>query len=138
MSFWVPHISCHSLTSLYINYMTNGFVPVVRKRILYIMLLVRTPSLRESTLVKSLVYFSSLHPRFTSLFQLIPLYIFQAHILASQVHFIRVSCLFFDPTSSLLESITVESNQTGPNQRQIRIYPLENSCWSNNKHIIVQ
>ena len=29
--FWVPSIACPNLTSLYINYMTNGFVSVVKK-----------------------------------------------------------------------------------------------------------
>ena len=66
--FWVPSISCLQLTLLYINYMTKKFIPVVRKSILGIMLPVRTSSLCESILVESLVYFSSLHPRFANLF----------------------------------------------------------------------
>ena len=81
----------------------NGFVPVVRKRILDIMLPVRTSLLRKSFLVESLVYFSSLRPRFASLFQLSLLYIFRAYILALRVYFSRVSCLFFEPISSLRE-----------------------------------
>ena len=75
-----------------INYTTNRFVPVVKKRILDIMLSVRrinqssllyiqlkrcftclffdpTSSLSNYILVKSLVYFSILHLRFLSLFQ---------------------------------------------------------------------
>ena len=83
MYFWVPSITCPKLKSLYINYMTNGFVPVVQKKILDIMLPVRTSSLRDSILVDSLVYFSS--------------------------YFCQVSCLFFEPTSSLCESILVKS-----------------------------
>ena len=113
MYFWVPSIACTNLTSLYINYTTNGFVPVVQKMILDVMLPVRTSLLCESFLVESLVYLSSLHPRFvslfqsgllyifssrhpclTSLFQSSLLYIFQAYILASRVYFNRVSCLF--------------------------------------------
>ena len=67
-----------------------------------------TPLLQESTLAESLVYFSSLHPRFASLFYLSPLSIFQAYILASQLYFSQVSCLFFRPISSLLNSILVD------------------------------
>ena len=51
MYFWVPIIACPKLTSLYINYTTNEFVPVVRKRILDILLSVTTSSLREYFLV---------------------------------------------------------------------------------------
>ena len=108
MYFWVPRIACTKLTLLYINYTTNGFVPVVQKRILDIILPARTSSLREYILVKSLVYFSGLHPRFASIFQSIVLSIFQAYILALQVYFSRVSCLFSKPTSSLRESVLVE------------------------------
>ena len=39
--FWVPIIYCTKLKLLYINHTTNGFVPVVQKRILDIMLPVR-------------------------------------------------------------------------------------------------
>ena len=67
MYFWVSSISCPNLTLLYINYMTNGFVPVVPKRILDIMLRVRVSLLRESILVDFLVYFLSLHPYFRSI-----------------------------------------------------------------------
>ena len=109
MYFWVPIIACPNLTSLYINYTTNRFVPVVRKRILDIMLPLITSSLRESYLVNSLVYFSSLHHRLTSLFHSSLLYIFHAYILASRVYFSWISCIFFKPTSSLRESILVKS-----------------------------
>ena len=71
-------------------------------------------SLRESILVESLVYFSSLHPRFASLFQSSLLSIFQAYILASRVYFSRVSCLFFDPTSLLRESILIQLTPLDP------------------------
>ena len=90
MYFWVPIIACTHLTLLYINYTTNIFVPVVRKRILDIMLLLRTSSLRE-------------------FFKSIILSIFQSYILASRVNFSRVSCIFFEPTSSLHEFILVQS-----------------------------
>ena len=109
MCFWVPRISCTKINSLYINYMTNSFVPVVRNRILDMMLPVITSSLRAYFLVDSLVYFSSLHPRFASLLQSSLLSIFRANILASRVYFSRVSCLFFEPASSLCESILVKS-----------------------------
>ena len=33
MYFWIPRITCTKLTFLYINYRTNGFVPVVWKMI---------------------------------------------------------------------------------------------------------
>ena len=68
MYFWIHSISCPKLTSLYINYTTNGFVPVVQERILDIMLPKRTSSPREYFLVESLVYFSSINPRFATLF----------------------------------------------------------------------
>ena len=71
-----------------------------------------TSSICEAILVKSLVYFWRLHPRFASLFQSSLLSIFHAYILDSQVYFSRVSCLFYGPTSSLCESILVQSNQT--------------------------
>ena len=61
MQFWVPSIASFKLTTLYINYSTNGFVQVVWKRIPNIMLPVRTPL------------------RFVSLFYSILLYIFQAY-----------------------------------------------------------
>ena len=63
----------------------------------------------ESILVDSLIYFSSLHPRFASLFQSSLLYIFRAYILALRVYFSQVSCIFFNSTSSLREFILVES-----------------------------
>ena len=74
MYFWVPNIACPKLTPLYINYTTNGFVPVVRKSLLDIMLPERrinqssllsieiidpTYSLRKSILVESLVHFQA-------------------------------------------------------------------------------
>ena len=68
MYFWFPRIACINITLLYINYTTNGFLPVVQKRILDIMLPGRTSLLRESFLVGSLVYISSLYPRFANLF----------------------------------------------------------------------
>ena len=61
----------------------------------------------EYILVESPVYFSSLHPCFTSLFYFSLLYIFQSYILASRVYFSRFSCIFFNPTSSICESILV-------------------------------
>ena len=87
MYFWVPIIACSKLTSLYINSMTNRFVQVRWKRILDIMLPIRTSSLCEYILVESLVYFSSLHPIFASLFCSSLLSIFQAYILALRVYF---------------------------------------------------
>ena len=90
MYFWVPITVCPKLTSFYVNYVTNGFIPVVQKRILDIMLPVRTSSLPVFVLVKSLVYFSILHPRSASLFQSSLLSIFRAYILASRVYFSRV------------------------------------------------
>ena len=68
MYFWVPIISCSNLTLLYINPKTNGIVPVVQTSILDIILLVKSSLLCEYFLVESLVYFSILHHRFTSLF----------------------------------------------------------------------
>ena len=124
---WVPRIACTKLLSLYINYTTNGFISVIRKRILYTMLPVRTSPLRESIVVDYLVYFSSLHILFASLFKSKLFSIFQAFVLTSWYYFIRVtfffrsyiiaswvylsqgSCLFFKPTSSLRESILVIS-----------------------------
>ena len=73
------------------------------------MLPIRTSLLCESSLVESLVYFSSLHPQCASQFQSSHLSIFRAYILALRVNFSRVSCLFFEPASSLHESIFVES-----------------------------
>ena len=90
MYIWVTSIGCPKLTSLYINYTTNGFVPVVQKYIIYIILPVRTSSLHKSILVESLVYF-------------------WAYILASRVYFSRVDCLFFEPTSLICEYILVKS-----------------------------
>ena len=107
--FWVPIIVCPNLTSLYIHYTTNGFVPVVRKMILHIMFPVRTSSILKYILVQPLVYFSILNPCFASLFQSSILSIFLTYILALRVYFSPVSCLFFDFTSSLCESILVES-----------------------------
>ena len=117
MYFWVPSIACPKLTSLCINYTTNGFVPVVRKSILYIMLPVRTSSIRKSILVDSLVYFSSLHPRFASIFQSSLLSIFQAYILASRVYFSRV-----------------EINRTQAGRDTLTLGPISNSRWSNKNH----
>ena len=57
----------------------------------------------------SLVKFSRLHPLFASLFRSSLLSIFQSYILASRVYFSRVSCLLFNPTSLLRESILVGS-----------------------------
>ena len=88
MQFWVHIISYHKLTSLYINYTTNVFLPVVHA---------------------SIVYFSILHLYFVSLFWLSFLSMFQAQILALRVHFIPVSCLFFDPTSLICECIVAKS-----------------------------
>ena len=87
MYFWVSRIACTSSTLLYINYTTNGFVPVVWKSIIWCyassknilslwvyfsrvscLFFEPTSSLLEYILVKSLVYFWSLYPRFTSLF----------------------------------------------------------------------
>ena len=65
MYFWVPSIAFPKLMSLYIHYKTNTSVSVVQESIIDIML---TSSLRETILVKSLVYFSSLYPCFASLF----------------------------------------------------------------------
>ena len=101
MYLWVPSIVCPKLTSLYINYMTNGFVPVVQKRILDIFSWVsclffkHTSSIFEYILVESLIYFLSVHPRFASLFKSSFLSIFWSYILDLRVYFSRVSCLFF-------------------------------------------
>ena len=67
MNLWVLIIACPDSTSLYMNYMNNRFIPVVQKRILDIMLPVRTLTLCESILVDSLVYFFCLHPHFASI-----------------------------------------------------------------------
>ena len=90
MYFWVPSIAFPKLELLYINYTINIFVPAVQKKILDIMLPVRTSLLHKSILVEYLVYFSSLNPCFASLFSQAP-------------------CNIFEPKSSLCESILVES-----------------------------
>ena len=109
MYFWVPSIACPKLTSLYINNTNHEFIPVVQKRILDIMLPIRISLPREFILVESLVYFSILHPRFASLFQLSLFSILRDYILASGVNFSRVSYLFFDPTPSHWKSILIHS-----------------------------
>ena len=76
-----------------------------------------TSSLRRSILVGSLAYFSIPHPCFASLFYSSLLYIFHACILASRAYFSRVTCLLFEPTSSLCEGfVVVESNWIGTRQ----------------------
>ena len=98
----------------------------------------------QSTLVKDrdrlslLVYFTILHPRFASLFQssripdigrqvgrdtvtLGPICISRVYILYSEIQ-TYFSCLFFEPTSSLCESILVNYN-TGPRQRHSNAWP---------------
>ena len=104
MYFWVPSIDCPRWTPVYINYMANRFVSVVWKRIIDIMIpvkIINYSSLLSLDRDALLVYFSSLHPRFVSLFQLSLLSDFKAYILALWVYFSRLSCLFFKPTSSL-------------------------------------
>ena len=101
MYVWVPSVVCPKLTPLYINYMTNGFVSVVWKRIVGFFSRVSclffkpTSLLHKSILVGSLIYFSSLHPHFVSLLLSSLLSIFWAYILASRVYFSRVSCIYF-------------------------------------------
>ena len=149
--FWVRSIACPKLTSNYINYTTNVFVPVVWKRILDIMLPVITSSLCESILVKYLFHFSILHPRFASIFYSILLYIFQASLLHESIlveslvyfsilHpcftslFSRVSCLFFNPTYTLAWWVYfswVELNRTHTGRYIVTFYLLTNSCWLN-------
>ena len=107
MYLWVPIIACPKLTLLYINYTTNIFVPVLRKRILDIMLpvsriiqsILLSEMLRLFNFFRSYILalrlffsrvsciFSSLHPRFASLFQSSILSIFQSYILTQLVVF---------------------------------------------------
>ena len=90
MYFWLPRIACTKLMLLCINYTTNAIIAMLSKRILGIMLPVRTSLLCEFILVKFLVYFSIPHPRFVSLFKSSLLYIYLSCILASQVCFSQV------------------------------------------------
>ena len=134
------------------NYMTNGFVPVVRKWILDIILPIRTSSfhefilveslglffnptssLRKSILVESLVYFLNLlHPCFASLFQSSLLFIFRVyHILASR-GLSYVSQLKQIPFMSLFQaSCTKPDPDCQADRERVTFTPLPNSCWFN-------
>ena len=85
MQFWQTIIACRQLTSFHSNYMANRFVPVVRQRVLDVVLPVRIFWLCESILVEPLVYFLGLHPRFASLFQSSFLSICQASLLHESI-----------------------------------------------------
>ena len=70
MYFWLSTIACTKLNLLYIHYTNNGLIPVVQKRIIYIMVRVRRINL-------SIILF----------LEIIFLSIFQAYTLALRVYF---------------------------------------------------
>ena len=141
MYFWITSIACPKLSSLYTNYTTIRFFPVVRKWILDIMLPLRI--INQSSILSLEMLCES---------------IFRTYILDLRVYFSRVSCLFFKPTSSLREFILVESivyflslhprferspfqsSQNKPDTTRDRLTfgPITNSFWSNNIYIVKQ
>ena len=89
-----------------------------------------TSLLRESILVESFVYFSSLHTSFASLFQSSLLYIIESYILASRVYFSRFFCLFFNPTSSLHRGyIQFSRNKSDASRDTVTLVLNSNSRW---------
>ena len=113
MNFWVPSIACLNLTLLYINYRTNVFIPVVRKKDSWYYSTSKNNKLVSSSFSRDslLVYFSNIYHHFVSLLYSSLSFIFEAYILPSRVNISRVSCLFFKSTYSLREeSISVKSN----------------------------
>ena len=111
MQFQIAIITCPDLNQFNINLMNNEFVPVVRKRIIDIMIPVRTSLLCEYILIESLVYFSILNPCFVILFQWSLLFIFQAYILSLRLYFSLISCIFFSLNprfASLLQSTKID------------------------------
>ena len=90
MYFWLPRIAYPKLTPLCINYKTNALISVLQKRILYIMLPVRTSSLCESILVESFFFLLCPHTCFVILFKSSLLYFYLVCILSKRVCFSRV------------------------------------------------
>ena len=105
-----------SLLSIFLAHILTSRVYFIR---VYCLFFGPTSSSCESILAQSLVYFSSLPPRFASLFQSSLLSNFQAFILASRVYFSQVSC----PRIASL----FQSSRTKPDpgrQRQSQISPI--------------